>query len=198
MQNRRDWNSLGNRYEENREQLRLQGDDIDANFGFGRLYDGPSRLGWLLNYLPITMPNEMGVEKSGLDLYFLTREGGSFKATLFHEPYFLVDCKDSRHLPELIHHLHQRLEGCRAEQIEKKDLDLPNHLAGLTHTFLKLSFSTVNELVEARNTIRPIVEAHQRNVKEELYHQVEADYIHSLSSKVDPITYISEVREYDM
>ena len=34
-------------------QLRMEGDEIDSKFGFDRMKDGPTRLGWLLNYLPI-------------------------------------------------------------------------------------------------------------------------------------------------
>jgi len=37
------------------------------------------------------MPDETGVEKSGLDLYFIDRIGGNFKASILYEPYFYVD-----------------------------------------------------------------------------------------------------------
>lgn len=38
-----------------------------------------------------SIPDESGVEKSGLDLYFLDREGKNFKASILYEPYFYVD-----------------------------------------------------------------------------------------------------------
>lgn len=41
------------------------------------------------------MPDETGVERSGLDLYFLDRVGGNFKATIFYEPYFYLDLGSS-------------------------------------------------------------------------------------------------------
>ena len=37
------------------------------------------------------MPDETGLERSGLDLYFIDREGGNFKASIFYEPYFYID-----------------------------------------------------------------------------------------------------------
>ena len=36
-----------------RAQQRLEGDEIDLKFGFDRLKEGPCKLGWLLNYLPV-------------------------------------------------------------------------------------------------------------------------------------------------
>ena len=43
----------GRRESQEKAQLRLEGDEIDAKFGFHRMKEGPKRLGWLLNYLPI-------------------------------------------------------------------------------------------------------------------------------------------------
>jgi DNA polymerase epsilon subunit 1 len=100
------------------------------------------------------MPDETSMEKSGLDLYFLDRDGGSFKATVFYEPYFYVDLKDQRRIMELMSHLQKRFEGCKVEQAEKEDLDMPNHLSGKKHKFLKLSFRTVSELMDAKNSLR--------------------------------------------
>ena len=55
------------------EQLRLDGDEIDLQFGFERYKPGASsRLA--LNYLAISMPDDTGSQKSGLDLYFIDRE----------------------------------------------------------------------------------------------------------------------------
>jgi hypothetical protein len=39
-------------------QQRLDGDEIDAKFGYVRIKDGPKRIGWLLNYLPIVSANQ--------------------------------------------------------------------------------------------------------------------------------------------
>jgi DNA polymerase epsilon subunit 1 len=93
-----------------------------------------------LNYLPISIPDETGMEKSAMDLYFLDRDGGNFKATIFYEPYLYVDVTDERRTLEIIQQLQKRFEGCRVEHSEKEDLDMPGHLSGKKHKFLKLIF----------------------------------------------------------
>jgi DNA polymerase epsilon subunit 1 len=145
---------LGRKESSDKAIQRREGDEIDAIFGFERLKEGPERLGWLLNYLPITMPDETGMEKAAMDLYFIDREGGNFKATVFYEPYFYVDVKDSRRLIEISQTLQKRFEGCRVEQADLEDLDLANHLSGKKHRFLKISFGTVSELMDAKSALR--------------------------------------------
>lgn len=107
-----------------------------------------------------TMPDETGIEKSGMDLYFIERGaeadggGGNFKATVFFEPYFYLDVSDPRRLMEITNHLLKRFEGCKVVPVEREDLDLPNHLSGKKHPFLKLSFGTVSELMDAKAQLR--------------------------------------------
>jgi hypothetical protein len=43
----------GRRESSEKVQQRLDGDEIDTKFGFVRIKEGPKRIGWLLNYLPI-------------------------------------------------------------------------------------------------------------------------------------------------
>ena len=100
------------------------------------------------------MPDEGGSEKSAIDLYFIDKEGNNFKATVFHEPYFYVESKDPRYDAELTQHLTKRFEGCRVEPVVMDDLDMPNHLSGRKHVFLRLSFGTVNELMETKQALR--------------------------------------------
>lgn len=105
------------------------------------------------------MPDESGIEKSGLDLYFIERGGSSsigqnFKATVFFEPYFYIDVSDPRRLMEISTHLLKRFEGCKIMSVDREDLDLPNHLSGKKHPFLKISFGTTGELMDAKNILR--------------------------------------------
>lgn len=102
------------------------------------------------------MPDETGIEKSGMDLYFIERgtDGANFKATVFYEPYFYLDVSDPRRMMEIANALLKRFEGCKVKPVEREDLDLPNHLSGKKHPFLKVSFGTVNELMEVRNQLR--------------------------------------------
>ncbi len=100
------------------------------------------------------MPDETGTEKSGMDLYFIDRAGQNFKVAILHSPYFLIDCKDEKHLMELGQHLQKKFEGCRIEFVDMEDLDMPNHLSGKKHKFLKIIFHTVNDLIDAKNVLR--------------------------------------------
>ena len=100
------------------------------------------------------MPDDAGVERSGLDLYFLDRNGGNFKASIFHQPFFYLDVSDPRRILEISQHIIRRFEGCVVEEIEKEDLDLPNHLSGKKHKFIKISFNTVSDLVDCRQQLR--------------------------------------------
>lgn len=181
---------------------RLEGDDIDAIFGFARFTEGTKKLGWLLNYLPLSMQDETGKEKSGLDLYFLDREGQNFKATVFYEPYFYVDLVDDRRTMEIAQHLQKRFEGCKVESVDKEDLDLPGHLSGKKHKLLKLSFGTVSELNDVKSTLRPIIETNRK--KNLLYDDNDESAGFDNDGKrgnfviADPLSFILEMREHDV
>lgn len=141
-------------YQIEKDNLRQDDEKIDEIFGFEKMKSDKPRLGWLLNYLPTTMYDELGMKRSGIDLYFIDREGGNFKASLYFEPYFYVDACDSTRIMEIQQHLSKRLEGCRVEIMDKEDLDMANHLSGKMHRFLKLSFSEVSDLVAAKSLLR--------------------------------------------
>ncbi|CAN0281855.1 unnamed protein product [Discosporangium mesarthrocarpum] len=47
---------------------------------YEKYIEGPPRLGWIFNMLPTTAPDASGIERSGLDMYFLEQDGGTFKA----------------------------------------------------------------------------------------------------------------------
>lgn len=49
---------------------------------YDRYSEGPPRLGWIFNMLPTSLPDAAGNEMSGLDMYFLEQDGGTFKATV--------------------------------------------------------------------------------------------------------------------
>lgn len=132
---------------------RLEGDEIDLKFGFDRIKEGPTRLGWLLNFLPVSFPDDQGSERSGIDLYLIDRMGENFKATLFYRPYFYLDILEPRRIAEVANQLQKRFESCLAEVVEKEDLDMPNHLSGKKHKFLKVSFNTVKDLMDAKSKI---------------------------------------------
>jgi hypothetical protein len=167
--------TAGSRENEERARAREEGDRIDNQFDFERLREGLPRTGWLLNYLPITMPDESGIERSGLDLYFIEKgdEGAdandagagadanglppqqrNFKATLFFQPYLYLDVADPRRSMEVANAVMKKFPGSKAVQVEMEDLDLPNHLSGKKHPLLKFSCNTERELLDAKKELR--------------------------------------------
>lgn len=116
------------------------------------------------------MPDETGLERSALDLYLIDREGNNFKAAVFFDPYFYLDLQDPKHGLELSQHLTKRFEGsCRTEMVEREDLDMANHLSGKRHSFLKLSFGTVAEQMDAKAVLRPVIAANKKRLESEDY-----------------------------
>ncbi|CAN0298600.1 unnamed protein product, partial [Hapterophycus canaliculatus] len=99
---------------------------------YERYSEGPPRLGWIFNMLPTSIPDASGNEKSGLDMYFLEQDGGTFKATVFYKPYFYVLVKDERYIQDCIQCIRRRFEDSAVELtvVDKEDLDMPNHLSG--------------------------------------------------------------------
>lgn len=102
--------------------------------------------------------NETNECKSAVDLYFLQEDGERFKVCLPFMPYFLLKVKSGTE-SECEQYLRRKFEGKLADcaSIEKEDLDLKNHLVGLTQTYLKLEFLNVQDLMHVRNELRPRV-----------------------------------------
>lgn len=86
----------------------------------------------------------------------MDREGQNFKASVLYDPYFFIDVTQAHthRLSEISKHLELRFEGCRATVENKEDLDLPNHLAGVQHKFIKITFDTVGALIEAKTELK--------------------------------------------
>ena len=160
-----------------------------------------------MNYNTISMPDETGNEKSALDLYYIDREGGNFKATIFFKPYFYLDVKDLRRLTEVSGHLLKKFENCVIEQIDLEDLELANHLSGKKHKFLKISFGTVQDLTDARNDLRGILAENMKNKNDNSYEEEDDHDIADNSANVknnllkatdNPLSFITDMREHDV
>ncbi|SCU95424.1 LAMI_0F02410g1_1 [Lachancea mirantina] len=186
-------------------------DEIDTMMGFERyippIFEGraktpqeiPGRVGWLSNMHATIIPKQhsqavgdAGI--SGVDFYFLDEEGGSFKSTVTFDPYFLVECMVETRVNDAEEFLRKHLEHClkKVEVVIREDLSMSNHLLGLKRTLLKLSFTNVSNLHEARKLLRPIFldnEAHklQRSI-----------YEPSNIEKADVKVLLTNIREYDV
>jgi DNA polymerase epsilon subunit 1 len=140
---------------------------IDESMGFARYENGKKRVGWLVNMRPTSIEDE-GIPggRGALDLYFLEEDGGTFKATLEYDPYFLVAVKRG-YETEAEEWLKRvpgggALKSCR--RIEKEDLQMPNHLLGYKRTFLELRFANVNDLLAVRKDVLPIAEKNKKSM----------------------------------
>lgn len=100
-----------------------------------------------------------------MDYYFLEDGGGSFKATVEYDPYFLIAVKKGRET-EVEDWCRRTFEGLikKVLRVEKEDLKLPNHLLGYKRTFLQLNFASVSHLLEVRKTLLPLAEKNKKNV----------------------------------
>lgn len=154
---------------------------IDEAFGFARYEAGRKKTGWLVNINPTRLRpdssssgrvlgglagSDASAERAALDLYFLEEDGGSFKATLEYEPYFLVACK--RGHEQEVEEWCKRVPGDgvvkSVRKVEKEDLQMPNHLLGYRRTFLELRFANQNDLMAAKKDVLPLAEKNKKNM----------------------------------
>ena len=152
--------------DEKREATRLA-NSIDEAMGFARYDSGKKKVGWLVNIRPTSIEDEKIPEgRAGLNCYFIEEDGGTFKATLEYEPYFLVAVKRG-HEVEAEEWLKRAPGGGVVKslrRVEKEDLQMPNHLLGYRRTFFELRFNNVWELLAARRDIMPIAEKNKKNM----------------------------------
>ncbi|KAL4985013.1 DNA polymerase epsilon catalytic subunit A [Aspergillus falconensis] len=147
------------------EAIRLA-NSIDETLGFPRFEAGEKRIGWLIN-MHSTLIEDPDVPggRAGVDYYFLEDDGGSFKATVEYDPYFLIAVKTG-HEAEVEEWCRRMFEGLikKIKRVVKEDLKLPNHLLGHRRTFLQLNFASVSHLLEVRKTLLPLAEKNRKNV----------------------------------
>jgi DNA polymerase epsilon subunit 1 len=133
---------------------------IDERMGFPRYESGRAKTGWLCNMQSTAVedPRTPG-GRAAVDFYFLEDGGGSFKATLEYDPYFLVAVKRGKEA-EVEEWIKRKFEGQvkAVKRVEKEDLRMPNHLLGYRRTFLELRHANVNNLLAVRKEILPIAE----------------------------------------
>lgn len=133
---------------------------IDESMGFARYESGKTKTGWLCNMHSTTVEDEKTPGgRAGVDYYFLEDDGGTFKATVEYDPYFLIAVRKGKEA-EVEEWCRRKFEGLvkRIKRIEKEDLQMPNHLLGYRRMFLQLAFENVGDLLSLRKVIMPIAE----------------------------------------
>ena len=152
--------------DEKREAVRLA-HSIDEAMGFARYESGKKKVGWLCNIHSTVIEDENHAEgRAAVDCYFIEEDGGTFKATLEYDPYFLVAVKRG-HEPEAEEWLKRAPGGGvvkSIKKVEKEDLQMPNHLLGYRRSFFVLRFANVNDLLAARRDIMTIAEKNKKNM----------------------------------
>ena len=139
---------------------------IDESMGFSRYDSGKKKVGWLINMHSTTLEDEnVPGGRAGVEYYFLEDDGGSFKATVEYDPYFLIAVRKGKE-PEVEEWCRRKFEGLikSVKRIEKEDLQMPNHLLGYRRMFLHLAFENVNDLLNVRKTIMPIADKNKSNM----------------------------------
>ena len=171
-----------------------------------------------------------GPERAGLDLYCLEQDGSTFKCTVLYDPYFYVianppsrhqsnshDTNDNDH--DEYDHQHSifyelitssllrkyEAQGLKlVEQVKKQDLDSINHLGfkgSKGRTMLKLSFDTVQQLMDVRKDLLPLITKNQKREKEQSSQQlflIQEQNALANDRNMDPLSKLIDIREYDV
>jgi DNA polymerase epsilon subunit 1 len=112
-------------------------------------------VGYLFNIKPYRITLESKKEMDCVLCFFSGEDGQLFKTLVVYEPYFYVKCRDDV-MTEVHGALHRQLHGMvsKIDVCEKVDLDLTNHLSGITGKYIKLSFLNCNDLMSVRKMIK--------------------------------------------
>ncbi|CAG9465602.1 unnamed protein product [Pedinophyceae sp. YPF-701] len=128
--------------------------------GFPTLSGEEERLGWLMNFSTSTVDDaEAGVTLSSVTCFFVCEDGSMFRAKVPFAPYFYLHVRDG-HEPDVEAFLRRRFEGVikDCEVVEREDLDLKNHLAGVKRRLLKVSFHNVQGLMDVKKAVQRSVQ----------------------------------------
>lgn len=105
---------------------------IDESMGFARYDSGKKRVGWLCNMHSSTIEDDkIPGGRAGVDFYFIEDDGGTFKATVEYEPYFLVAVKRGREA-EVEEWARRKFESMLkgVRRVEKEDLQMVGAKSG--------------------------------------------------------------------
>lgn len=147
-------------------QATLLTNSIDESMGFARYDSGKKKMGWLCNMHSTTVEDDkIPGGRAGVEYYFLEEDGGTFKATVEYNPYFLLAVKKGREA-EVEEWCRRKFEGLvkSVKRIEKEDLQMPNHLLGYRRMFLQLAFENVADLLSVRKAVMPIAEKNKQSM----------------------------------
>ncbi|XP_047972925.1 DNA polymerase epsilon catalytic subunit A-like isoform X2 [Salvia hispanica] len=183
-----------------KQQLILNAEEqLESKLGFDLFTEGDTRLGWLLTFASSSWEDrETNKVHSCVDLYFVCQDGSMFKAKYKFRPYFYAATKEKMET-DVEAYLRRRYEGQIAdiEIVEKEDLNLKNHLSGLHKCYLKISFDTVQQLMQVKKDLVHVVERNKAKMDaEDAYESILAGK--SKQRLQDFIDCINDLREFDV
>ncbi|KAK5081077.1 DNA polymerase epsilon catalytic subunit, partial [Cryomyces antarcticus] len=103
---------------------------IGESMGFARYDSGKKRIGWLCNMHSTSIEDEnVPGGRAGVDFYFIEDDGGTFKATVEYDPYFLVAVRRGKEA-DVEEWCKRAFEGVvkGVAKVEKEDLQMVSHL----------------------------------------------------------------------
>ncbi|KAH7542023.1 hypothetical protein FEM48_Zijuj02G0029500 [Ziziphus jujuba var. spinosa] len=179
--------------------IRTAEEELEVKLGFDLFSEGDKRLGWLLTFASSSLEDQDSHKVySCVDLYFVSQDGSTFKSKYKFRPYFYASTKDQMEM-DVEAYLRRRYESqiANVEIVEKEDLDLKNHLSGLRKSYLKLSFDTVQQLMDVKSDLLHVVERNQ--AKSDAAEAYESILLGRREQKPqDFLDCIVDLREYDV
>ncbi|KAK6591202.1 DNA polymerase epsilon catalytic subunit [Cryptosporidium xiaoi] len=115
---------------------------------------------------------ESYLEHSCLHLYFVNKQGLTYKSPFFFRPYFYLGLVNGVDTDWILTNLEHKYKEYNIEfsLIKKVDLSLDNHLLGEKKELIKVSFVNVKLLVKVKGDIINYIKNKERNTpKNELY-----------------------------
>ncbi|KAK8513325.1 hypothetical protein V6N12_052522 [Hibiscus sabdariffa] len=179
--------------------IRSAEEELESKLGFDLFSEGEKRLGWLLTFASSSLEDsDAGKLYSCVDLYFVSQDGSCFKSKFKFRPYFYAAAKNKAEM-DVEAYLRRRYENqiAEIEIVEKEDLDLKNHLSGLHKRYLKISFDTVQQLMDVKRDLVHVVERNQK--KFDAAEAYESILMGNREQRpLDLLDLLVDLREYDV
>ncbi|KAL6122897.1 DNA polymerase [Nucleospora cyclopteri] len=130
----------------------IDGDsNINEQFGFYEFYGMELEDGWLFNYHIARKDDKLETH-----LYFIKKDGESFKMTIPFHPSFLISTTDNHSVTEYIHKRYAKSIH-KVQEIEKYDVNEHNHLNKPPKKFLKVYFNNESVLISLMKEIKSML-----------------------------------------
>eukprot|EP00927_Polykrikos_kofoidii_P009002 TRINITY_DN13745_c0_g1_i1.p1 TRINITY_DN13745_c0_g1~~TRINITY_DN13745_c0_g1_i1.p1 ORF type:complete len:2600 (-),score=438.75 TRINITY_DN13745_c0_g1_i1:20-7819(-) len=129
---------------------------LERKYNIDILQPGETRVGYLFNLKPTRYYDDGGRNLSGFLLYFLQRDGTTMRCTFVYRPYFFIQIDDRANIEQMRDVIQQRYahEGCIAQNVEKEDLAMEDHIVGRQRRFIKVSLENNEGLNRVRRDIQ--------------------------------------------